>query len=67
MTMDAEAVQKDVEAAVDRFADETGWELHIGGGNPPGSTETIRELPKRGPARLLSRLALQSVRDKFSF
>jgi len=67
MTMDAEAVQKDVEAAVDRFADETGWELHIGGGNPPGPTETIRELPKRGPARLLSRLALQSVRDKFSF
>jgi cytosine/adenosine deaminase-related metal-dependent hydrolase len=66
-TMDADAVQERVEAAVERFADETEWELDTGGGEPPGSVETIRDLPKRGPARLLSRLALQSARDEFPF
>lgn len=66
-TMDANAVQQRVGEAVERFADETGWELDIGGGEPPGSVETIRDLPRRGPARLLSRLALQSARDKFPF
>ncbi|WP_436930616.1 amidohydrolase family protein [Halosimplex halobium] len=66
-TMEADAVQQRVKEAVERFADETGWELDIGGGEPPGSVETIRDLPKRGPARLLSRLALQSARDKFPF
>ncbi|WP_254820843.1 amidohydrolase family protein [Haloglomus halophilum] len=67
MTIDAKAVQERVESAVDRFADEMGWELHVGGGEPPGSIETIRDLPKRGPVRLLSRLALQSARDKLPF
>jgi cytosine/adenosine deaminase-related metal-dependent hydrolase len=67
MTMDTDAIQEHVEAAVERFADEMGWELHVGGGEPPGTVETLRELPKRGPARLLSRLALQSARDTFPF
>ncbi len=66
-TMDADAVQQRVERAVDRFADETDWELDVGGGEPPGTVDTVRELPKRGPARLLSRLAVQSVRDSVPF
>lgn len=66
-TMDVDAVQRRAERAVCRFADETGWELHLGGGEPPGAAETGRGLPKRGPARLLSWLAVQSARDKFPF
>jgi 5-methylthioadenosine/S-adenosylhomocysteine deaminase len=67
VTIDPETVQKRVEEAVEHFADETGWKLHIGGGEPPGSIQTIWELPKRGPARLLSRLVVQSARDKYPF
>jgi len=63
-TMDAEAVQERVERAVERFADETEWELDVGGGSPPGGIDTLRDLPKRGPARLLSRLAVQTIRDQ---
>lgn len=66
-TMDADAVQERVERAVERFADETEWELNVGGGSPPGSLDTLRDLPKRGPARLLSRLAVQGIRDRFPF
>ncbi|WP_135807215.1 amidohydrolase family protein [Halorussus marinus] len=63
-TMDAGAVQERVERAVERFADETEWELDVGGGSPPGGIDTLRDLPKRGPARLLSRLAVQTIRDQ---
>lgn len=63
-TMDVGSVQQRVEQAAERFADETDWEFHVGGSEPPGSCETLRELPRRGPARLLSRLAVQSVRDE---
>ena len=59
-----EAVQERVERAVERFADETEWELDVGGGSPPGGIDTLRDLPKRGPARLLSRLAVQTIRDQ---
>jgi len=65
--IDAEAIQERVERSVERFADETGWELHIGGSSPPDLIETLRDSPKRGPAQLLSRLALQSVRERFPF
>ncbi|PCR91852.1 amidohydrolase family protein [Natrinema ejinorense] len=64
-TMDADDVRLRVERAVERFADETGWDLHAGGGEPPGPIELARDLPKRGPARLLSRLALESIRAEF--
>lgn len=66
-TMDVESGQRRAERAVCRFVDETDWELNLGGGEPPGAVETIRGLPKRGPARLLSWLAVQSARDKFPF
>lgn len=62
-TMDPEAVRERVEAAVERFAEETGWELGIGGAEPPGLLETARDLPKRGPAHLLARLGLQHAKD----
>ncbi|WP_276271776.1 amidohydrolase family protein [Haloarcula litorea] len=66
-TMDAEAVCERAESAVDRFASETDWELGIGGSEPPSKTSIARDLPKRGPAQLLGRLAFQSVRDEFPF
>ncbi|ELY66161.1 N-ethylammeline chlorohydrolase [Natrinema versiforme JCM 10478] len=66
-TMDSDDVRRRASQAVERFADETGWELHVGGGEPPSSIETVRDLPKRGPARLLTRLAIQSARDRFPF
>ena len=66
-TMDSDDVRRRVTQAVERFMDETGWELDIGGSEPPTSIETVRDLPKRGPARLLTRLAMQSARDRFSF
>ncbi|MDS0474659.1 amidohydrolase family protein [Natrinema sp. 1APR25-10V2] len=66
-TMDADAVRERVESAVDRFASESDWELDIGGSEPPSKIDIARDLPKRGPAQLLGRLALQSARDKFPF
>jgi 5-methylthioadenosine/S-adenosylhomocysteine deaminase len=67
VTMNVDEVRRQAEQAVDRFADETGWEMDIGGAEPPGTLDTVRDLPKRGPTRLLSRLALQSVRDTFEW
>ena len=64
-TMDADAVRDRVEAAVDRFESETEWELGIGEAEPPSTTAVVRDLPKRGPSRLLGRLAFQSLRDRF--
>jgi len=66
-TMDADAVCDRVETAVERFESETDWELGIGGSEPPGTMDVARDLPKHGPARLLGRLAVQSVEDKFPF
>jgi 5-methylthioadenosine/S-adenosylhomocysteine deaminase len=62
-TMDPDAVRERAEAAVERFAEETGWGLGIGGAEPPGPLETARDLPKRGPAHLLARPGLQRVND----
>jgi cytosine/adenosine deaminase-related metal-dependent hydrolase len=64
--LDGDAVQQRAEAAVERFVDETGWDLDVGGGDPPGTVATARDIHKRGPARLLSRLAIQSAKDRFS-
>lgn len=65
-TVDVEATGERVDAAVERFVDET-WELGVGGSDPPGPATLARDLPKRGPARLLARLALQSVADAVPF
>jgi len=66
-TMDATLVQEHVTDAVDRFADETGWQLNVDGATPPSALDTAKEVPKRGPARLLSRLAAQTGRDTLPF
>lgn len=66
-TMDVDAVQEHTEQAVKHFEAETGWEFDVGGSEPPSTIETVRDLPKRGPVRLLSRLALQSARDMSPF
>lgn len=66
-TMDPLAIQERVEAAVERFQDETGWEFTLGGSDPPSMANNLRNMPKRGPARLLGRLAMQSAKDALSF
>jgi len=66
-TLNVDAVRERVESAVDRFTSETDWELGIGGGEPPSKMDVARDLPKRGPAQLLGRLAFQSIKDKYPF
>ncbi|GAA0679042.1 amidohydrolase family protein [Natronoarchaeum mannanilyticum] len=66
-TMDGDTIRKRAESAVERFASETDWELGIGGSEPPNSVNIARDVPKRGPAQLLGRLAFQSARDRFPF
>ena len=66
-TMNAMDVRDTVEAAVERFDAETDWELSLGGSTPPSTVEIARDLPKRGPAQLLGRLAFQSAKDRFPF
>ncbi|MFT4885431.1 MAG: cytosine/adenosine deaminase-related metal-dependent hydrolase, partial [Natronomonas sp.] len=64
-TLDADAIQRRAEQAVERFAAETDWDIDAGGSEPPGTGQLLRDLPKRGPVRLLGRLALQSIEDVF--
>ena len=64
LTMDAPAIQQRATEAVERFAADSGWEIGPGGADPPGPRRLLSDLPKRGPARLLSRLAIQSLRDR---
>ncbi|WP_066419118.1 amidohydrolase family protein [Halorubrum aethiopicum] len=64
-TMDADAVRDRVQTAIERFKSETDWDLDSGGSDPPGAMSVARDLPKRGPAQLLGRLAFQSIKDTF--
>lgn len=66
-TMDADQVQTQAVDSVEQFCANTGWELDIGGSDHPGMVDLLQELPKSGPSRLLSRLAIQSVRDTVPF
>lgn len=66
-TMDPAAVRDRVETAVERFESETDWELGVGGSERPSTLNVARDVPKRGPAQLLGRLAFQSIRDRFPF
>jgi 5-methylthioadenosine/S-adenosylhomocysteine deaminase len=62
-TMDADTVCDRAERAVDRFGEEVGWEMNVEGSDPPGHLQTVRDLPKRGPAHLLARLGWQRVKE----
>lgn len=65
-TMNPAAVMENVKSATERFESETDWDLHIGGSEPPGTLNVAADLPKRGPAHLLGRIAFQSAKDKFN-
>jgi 5-methylthioadenosine/S-adenosylhomocysteine deaminase len=67
LTIDPEAVTERVETAVDRFETATDWDLGLGGSDPPGSVRIARDIPKRGPAQLLGRIAVQSAQDALPF
>lgn len=64
-TMDPEAVRERAETAIEWFQSRTDWEVSLGGSDPPSTMDNLREMPKRGPARLLGRLALQSGKDAY--
>lgn len=64
-TIDTEQTKQRVELAVERFENESDWDFSIKGSDPPSTVKTLLKIPKRGPVRLLSRLALQSARDSF--
>lgn len=66
-TIDPEAVIEQANTATERFESETDWDLHIGGSEPPGQLNVAADLPKRGPAQLLGRIGLQTVKDTFKF
>lgn len=66
-TMDDGDVCERAETAVDRFAWEMDWELGIDGSTPPNKVDVVRDLPKRGLAQPLGRLAFQSVKARFPF
>lgn len=63
-TMDPDAVHQRATEAAERFANESDWEIDLGGADPPGPRSLLSDLPKRGPTRLLGRLALQSLRNR---
>lgn len=65
-TMDEEEIFHEVDEAVERYTEETGWEITLTGSNRPGTLSNVLDLPKRGPAHLVSRLAYQSIKDHFS-
>ncbi|PSP65320.1 N-ethylammeline chlorohydrolase [Halobacteriales archaeon QH_8_64_26] len=65
--LDTEAIRERATRAVERFCEETGWEIGIGGSDPPSTGKIVTDLPKRGPARLLARIATQSVKDELEF
>lgn len=66
-SMDATAICEHAERAIEQFCDETDWEIGIGGSDLPKTLATIDDVPKRGPAHLLARLGIQTVKDEFGF
>jgi cytosine/adenosine deaminase-related metal-dependent hydrolase len=66
-TMNPKAVTEKVKTATERFESETDWDFHIGGSESPEILNVAADLPKRGPAHLLGRIAFQSVKDKLDF
>ncbi|EMA15979.1 amidohydrolase family protein [Haloarcula amylolytica] len=66
-TMDGESVVREAERALQRYENESGWDISITGVSRPDVLSTIRDLPKRGPAHLIGRLAYQKVKETFTF
>ncbi|SFH06195.1 5-methylthioadenosine/S-adenosylhomocysteine deaminase [Halopelagius inordinatus] len=63
-SMDTRTVCEGAESAVERFMEDSDWEMDVGGANPPNHLRTVLDLPKRGPAHLVARLGLQRIKDR---
>jgi cytosine/adenosine deaminase-related metal-dependent hydrolase len=63
-TMETDAVLARVEAAMERFESDTEWSFELDGTETPSMWSVVRNAPKRGPTRMLARVALQSLEDK---
>lgn len=64
--MDEDAVYRAADEAVQRYTEETDWEITLTGSERPSTLSSVLDLPKRGPAHLVSRLAYQSIKENFS-
>lgn len=62
--MEPDAVLARVEAAMERFEADTGWAFDHDGTETPSRWSIVRNAPKRGPTRMATRYALQSLKDK---
>ncbi|WP_247731243.1 amidohydrolase family protein [Halovivax limisalsi] len=62
-TVDPEAVLERATSAIERFEDATGWTFDNHGTESPSPVDAVRDAPKRGPARLIARLATRSARE----
>jgi hypothetical protein len=64
-TVNEEAVVQRATAAVERYQEETGWEIGLTDSDRPDTLSNLRDLPKRGAAHLVGRLAYQTIADRF--
>jgi 5-methylthioadenosine/S-adenosylhomocysteine deaminase len=67
VTVEPDAVQKRVTEALERFETESDWTFSLTGSDSPGRLDVAKSLPKRGPAHMLSRIAVQSAKDALPF
>ena len=63
-TMDADSVRERVKGAVERFENETDWDLGLGTPDSPGAGAILTDTPKRGPARMVARVGVQKVKER---
>ena len=67
LTVDPDAVHKRVTEALERFEAESDWEFSLTGSDSLSRLDVAKSLPKRGPAHMLSRIAVQSAKDSLPF
>jgi cytosine/adenosine deaminase-related metal-dependent hydrolase len=67
LTVEPSGVQERVSDALKRFEAESDWTFSLAGSDSPGTLDVARSVPKRGPAHMLSRIAVQSAKDSLPF
>lgn len=63
-TLHPREVIDQVETAIERFEEDTGWTFGAAGVETPGTLEVLRDAPKRGPVRMFTRFLIQSAEEK---
>jgi cytosine/adenosine deaminase-related metal-dependent hydrolase len=63
-TIQSSEVINQVETAIERFEEDTGWSFGSAGVETPNMLEVLRDAPKCGPLRMFSRFMMQSAKEK---